>query len=262
MPPDGANKFFSLAPLAGHALETWGKTEWDRFFIDITVFAATKGILGPPVCLFGFRLREDSTDWLTSTGGACKVLQTALRGKLCGAGEVAAREISQDAAGVECWVCLLEKGGLNVVGRKQNENVVDRTLPLDLDPAKVLTSSEALASKAPSQAVVTLPDGQSVVVFGRTGENLMFSQGLVQGVATGFMRLTAAGYPTKTVKVTEKKLTQLLLDLDAHVIAEAVRALRKLKGDPSRRITRLLRTRSELARLSAAVKFELDGSTS
>ena len=64
--------------------------------------------------------------------------------------------------------------------------------------------------------------------------------------------------------MNEKRLVQMLLGAYAdnpHIIAEAIRALRQIEGDPSRKLTRLLRTRPELARLNRLVRFELDGTT-
>ena len=238
-----------------------------EFLRQVLAAAAAQRIPSPPVVLSGFTItRNDGTvivdDLVTSVATATPDLQKQARG----AGQLAVREMVQDAIKAQAWACILTPEDLTLFAFHAGVEVFRVTRSLDIDPAKDQTTLEQLNDERPAKMGMLLRSGQRIMIYGRTGADAALSGSIVAMFSSGELTMPHPHQrgATITIPMNEKRLVQMLLGAYAdnpHIIAEAIRALRQIEGDPSRKLTRLLRTRPELARLNRLVRFELDGTT-
>jgi hypothetical protein len=182
--------------------------------------------------------------------------------RFCGAGgEYIADRVTRSASGIDYQVVALHAdsigfcrycGDVEVVRHTTGyDDVCDR--PIDKivnDPGLSLVSHE-------------LPNGEKVPVCGATGQLALEAAVIVDHVTTRIVTVPMFGQ-LRTFHLTDDKLADLLFSLHndkPKVIAEALRALRKLKGDGAEVLERILRRR-KLRPLREAVRRELRGDAS
>jgi hypothetical protein len=119
--------------------------------------------------------------------------------------------------------------------------------------------SQRLREEGPSYLRLQLENGEVALVFGPTGLDAALAASLVGVVRTG-----KRGGTGGRIEVDDARLERLLLMAYSQrsgprQIAEAIQTLKRLPGDPSQRLVRLLRDRPRLRRLRRQVQQELTG---
>jgi hypothetical protein len=120
-----------------------------------------------------------------------------------------------------------------------------------------------LEDTRPHRVRITL-DGRLVDIYGRTVKAAIGALNLVCGVCGGTVRYSngnqgdAPQWPEEGLILTLENICRRGDPDEAHEIAEAIRALRTIPGDPSQRLLDVLQ-RPELTTLNTAVRYELTG---
>jgi hypothetical protein len=210
-------------------------------------------------------LAEATQEWgplhAVETAEACRLLRE--HGGASGA--CVADHLADELVQAEAWVVLLMAAGLRFVAFAGGKQLTGGEARWDRVSHSMRPISQVRHDDGPSHVRLRLDGGELAQVFGPTGADAVMASALLAIVQSGKLTVDhpLTGKPIE-IEVDDTRLEDLLAKVYANgngprQIAEAIQALKRLPGDPSRRLVRLLRDRPSLHRLHLLVQQELPG---
>jgi hypothetical protein len=173
-------------------------------------------------------------------------------------GQEAADFIEDDTLRQEFWLVDMVKDSIQVMAFRGSRLLCFGTTIYDGQPPLAVPASY-YAAEGDCSVSMDFHDGQSVVIRGRSGRDVIRTVYLVGLIANG--QLEGEDQRNQNlVRLTDDQLAALLAQRYADapwVVAEAIRALRELSGRKKRTLMRVLRSRKGLLNLYKAVQQEL-----
>jgi hypothetical protein len=178
-------------------------------------------------------------------------------------GACAADHLADKAVRTEVWVVMLMAAGIRFIAFAAGKQLVGGEARWDRVGRATRPIGQVMREDGPSHLRLRMDDGEQALVFGPTGKDTVMATGLVTIVQSGKLTVDhpLTGEP-HDIEVDDRRLEDLLANVYAsgsgpRQVAEAIQALKRLSGDPSRRLIRLLRDCPSLRRLHHKVWQEL-----
>lgn len=176
------------------------------------------------------------------------------------AGVYLAGEIQNRSHGQDSWVVLLTEDCINATPFRDNQPLGSYHSRYDR-ASGTFTKHFSPQHEGPSILPFLLEDGTTVPICGRNGTDILLARSLVHLILDRRYRGRAYVAATR-FGLTDESLSRTLgvVYFDCpHVVAEAIRVLRKIRSHKERTLTRLLWGRKELRKLARSVQNDLTG---